>query len=166
MNIIQLYEEKENQDCFEFLENKIREASQQMIERIYSEKVLDFLNRTASIVDEKGHKLVVRNGWSKERTIQTSSGNIKLKLPRVDDRKSPERLTHIRTSNPIESTFATVRLRHNSTKGNGTAKATVAMAFKLCQQAEKNWRRLKGFEKLDLVAKNIEFEIGVLKIAA
>jgi len=87
MNIIQLYEEKENQDCFEFLENKIREASQQMIQRIYSEEVLDFLNRTASIVDEKGHKLVVRNGWSKERTIQTSSGNIKLKLPRVDDRK-------------------------------------------------------------------------------
>ena len=53
-NIIQLYEEKENQDCFEFLENKIREASQQMIERIYSEEVLNFLNRTASIVDEKG----------------------------------------------------------------------------------------------------------------
>ena len=88
MNIIQLYEEKENQDCFEFLENKIREASQQMIERIYSEEVLDFLNRTASIVDEKGHKLVVRNGWSKERTIQTSSGNIKLKLPRIDDRNA------------------------------------------------------------------------------
>lgn len=91
MNIIQLYEEKENQNCFEFLENKIREASQQMIERIYSEEVLDFLNKTASIVDEKGHKLVVRNGWSKERTIQTSSGNIVVKLPRVDDRKSPER---------------------------------------------------------------------------
>ena len=36
--------------------------SQQMIERIYSEEVLDFLNRTSSIVDEKGHKLVVRNG--------------------------------------------------------------------------------------------------------
>ena len=50
MNIIQLYEEKENQDCFEFLENKIREASQQMIERIYSEEVLDFLNRTVFII--------------------------------------------------------------------------------------------------------------------
>lgn len=77
-----------------------------------------------------------------------------------------EHWTHIRTSNPIESTFATVRLRHNSTKGNVTAKTTVAMAFKLCQQAEKGWRRLKGFEKLDLVAKNIEFENGVLKEAA
>lgn len=77
-----------------------------------------------------------------------------------------EHWTHIRTSNPIESTFATVRLRHNSTKGNGTAKATEAMAFKLCQQAEKGWRRLKGFEKLELVVKDKKFENGVLKEAA
>ena len=48
----------------------------------------------------------------------------------------------------------------------GTAKATEAMAFKLCQQAEKSWRRLKGFEKLDLVAKDIKFENGVLKEVA
>ena len=40
------------------------------------------------------------------------------------------------------------------------------MAFKLCQQAEKNWRRLKGFEKIDLVAKDIKFENGVLKEVA
>lgn len=45
-----------------------------------------------------------------------------------------EHWTHIRTSNPIESTFATVRLRHKSTKGSGTAKVTEAMAFKLYQQ--------------------------------
>ena len=45
-----------------------------------------------------------------------------------------EHWTHIRTSNPIESTFATVRLRHKSTKGSGTVKATEAMAFKLYQQ--------------------------------
>lgn len=77
-----------------------------------------------------------------------------------------EHWIHIRTTNPIESTFATIRLRHKSTKGNGTAKATEAMAFKLCQQAQKNWRRLKGFDKLDLVAKDIKFENGVLKEVA
>ena len=49
-----------------------------------------------------------------------------------------EHWIHIRTTNPIESTFATIRLRHKSTKGNGTAKATEAMAFKLCRQAEKS----------------------------
>ena len=77
-----------------------------------------------------------------------------------------EHWIHIRTTNPIESTFATIRLRHKSTKGNGTAKATETMAFKLCRQAEKNWRRLKGFEKLDLVAKDMKFENGVLKEVA
>ena len=70
-----------------------------------------------------------------------------------------ERRTHIRTSNTIESTFATVRLRHNSTKGNGTARSTEATVFKLCQQAEKGWRRLKGFEKLELVVKDIKFAV-------
>ena len=77
-----------------------------------------------------------------------------------------EHWIHIRTTNPIESTFATIRLRHKSTKGNGTAKATKTMAFKLCQQAQKNWRRLKGFDKLDLVAKDIKFEKTVLKEVA
>ena len=54
----------------------------------------------------------------------------------------------------------------NYDRANGTAKATEAMAFKLCQQAEKGWRRLKGFEKLELVVKDIKFENGVLKEVA
>lgn len=69
---------------------------------------------------------------------------------------------HIRTTNPIESTFATVRLRHRSTKGNGSTTATLAMVFKLCQQAEKRWRRLKGFELLKLVINNKTFVNGEL----
>lgn len=77
-----------------------------------------------------------------------------------------EHWAHIRTSNPIESTFATVRLRHKSTKGNGSSAASVAMAFKLCLQAEKNWRRLRGFKQLELVAKNIIFVDGEEKKAA
>lgn len=77
-----------------------------------------------------------------------------------------EHWAHIRTSNPIESTFATVRLRHKSTKGNGSSAASVAMAFKLCLQAERNWRRLKGFIQLELVAKNIKFVDGLLEKTA
>ena len=53
---------------------------------------------------------------------------------------------HLRTTNPIESTFATVRLRHRRTKGNGTRKATLAMVYKLCREAEQCWRKLDGFE--------------------
>ena len=410
MAILQLIAEKEKSLCFDFLEEKIREESRKLIESIYADEVNQFLEKMASIVDGKGNKLVVRNGYHKSRVVQTACGNVEVKLPRVDDRKATEkfvskilppfarktptvetliaalylagvssnkfqgalssvfgedskgcssasivRLTkesqkefeqwkrrdlrgkeyvyvwadgiyvksrldgektcllvmigvgidgkkeliamesgirestqswrevlldlkfrglakapklaicdgalgfqnavdeiwgqmriqrcwfhktanildkmpkcvqkkatqmirdmhmadtrenalkaydkfiqtfavkyekavenlkkdkddlfrfydypaehwiHIRTTNPIESTFATIRLRHKSTKGNGTAKATEAMAFKLCRQAEKSWRRLKGFEKLDLVAKDMKFENGVLKEVA
>ena len=410
MSILQLIAEKEKSLCFDFLEEKIREESRKLIESIYADEVRQFLEKMATVVDGKGNRLVVRNGYHKSRIVQTACGNVEVKLPRVDDRKAQEkfvskilppfarktptvetliaalylagvssnkfqeaqssvfgeeskgfspasiiRLTkdwqqefeqwkrrdlsgkeyvyvwadgiyvksrldgektcllvmigvgidgkkeliamesgirestqswrevlldlkfrgltkapklaicdgalgfqnavdeiwgqmkiqrcwfhktanildkmpkcvqkkatqmirdmhmadtrenalkaydkfiqtfavkyekavenlkkdkndlfrfydypaehwiHIRTTNPIESTFATIRLRHKSTKGNGTAKATEAMAFKLCQQAEKSWRRLKGFEKLDLVAKDIKFENGLLKEVA
>ena len=59
-----------------------------------------------------------------------------------------EHWAHIRTTNPIESTFATVRLRTNKTKGCGSGTATLLMVFKLAQSAQKNWRRLRGYEKL------------------
>ena len=49
---------------------------------------------------------------------------------------------------------------HKSTKGNGSSAASVAMAFKRCLQAEKNWRRFRGFKQLELVAKNIIFVDG------
>lgn len=53
-----------------------------------------------------------------------------------------EHWSHLRTTNPIESTFATIRLRHRKTKGNGTRRASLAMMFKLAQSASKKWRRL------------------------
>ena len=59
-----------------------------------------------------------------------------------------EHWPHIRTTNPIESTFATVRLRTNKTKGCGSSTATLLMVFKLAQSAQKNWRRLRGYERL------------------
>lgn len=58
---------------------------------------------------------------------------------------------HLRTTNPIESTFATVRLRHRRTKGCGTRKATLAMVYKLCLEAEKRWRRIDGYKLIPLV---------------
>lgn len=52
--------------------------------------------------------------------------------------------THIRTTNPIESTFATVRLRTKSTKGCGSRIATMTMVWKLCFESSKKWKKLKG----------------------
>ena len=68
---------------------------------------------------------------------------------------------HIRTTNPIESTFATIRLRHRKTKGNGTAKASVTMMFKLAQSASKKWRKLRGHHHIPELVRGVKFIDGV-----
>jgi putative transposase len=55
-----------------------------------------------------------------------------------------EHWVHIRSTNPIESTFSTVRLRHGKTKGNGSRAACLTMAYKLMESASKKWRSLNG----------------------
>ena len=56
-----------------------------------------------------------------------------------------EHWAHLRTTNPIESTFATVRLRTEKTKGCGSRSACLTMVFKLAQSAERHWRTLRWF---------------------
>lgn len=74
---------------------------------------------------------------------------------------------HIRTTNPIESTFATVRLRTKRTKGCGSASATVHMVFKLVKDAEKRWRRLRGHQLMaDVIDINVKFVDGIREEAA
>lgn len=67
---------------------------------------------------------------------------------------------HIRTTNPIESTFATVRHRTKKTKNCGSRDTTLAMVFKLMQSAQNRWRKLQGFEVLSLVINNVKFVNG------
>jgi putative transposase len=69
---------------------------------------------------------------------------------------------HIRATNPIESTFATVRLRTKQTKSCGTYKATLSMIFKLAQEAQKNWRWFRGYKMIPLVLENRKFRDGKL----
>ena len=71
-----------------------------------------------------------------------------------------EHWIHLRTTNPIESTFATVRLRHRRTKGNGSRAACLAMVFKLCESAERYWRLLNGAQWLPDVIAGIQFIDG------
>jgi putative transposase len=77
-----------------------------------------------------------------------------------------EHWRHVRTTNPIESTFATIRLRHRRTKGNGTRRTSLAMMFKLAQAAQKRWRQLNGHEQLDFLLEGRIFVDGVLQEAA
>ena len=73
---------------------------------------------------------------------------------------------HLRTSNPIESTFATVRLRTERTKGCGSRKATLTMVWQLARAAQKGWRRLNGSELLVKVIEGVVFVDGEEKAAA
>ena len=76
-----------------------------------------------------------------------------------------EHWQHLRTTNPIESTFATVRLRTYKTKGAGSRAACLAMAFKLVESAQKSWRKLNGSPLLPDVIAGVIFKDGI-KIAA
>ena len=76
-----------------------------------------------------------------------------------------EHWQHLRTSNPIESTFATVRLRTYRTKGPGSRAAGLAMAFKLALKAESRWRKLNGSAKLQDLIDGIVFVDGERKAA-
>jgi putative transposase len=73
---------------------------------------------------------------------------------------------HIRTTNPIESTYATVRLRTKKTKGCGSRTATLTMVFKLALEAEKTWRRLTGHKLMELVMQGRRFVDGELQEVA
>ena len=72
-----------------------------------------------------------------------------------------EHWRHIRTTNPIESTFATVRLRTNKVRGCFSAQSVIAMAFKLCQCAQKRWIRLHHPQRLAEVIRGVKFVNGV-----
>ena len=73
---------------------------------------------------------------------------------------------HLRTTNPIESTFATVRHRTRQTKGCGSRKATLMMVYKLATEAEKKWQRLHGYRLLEKVIDGVQFIDGEIKKAA
>lgn len=77
-----------------------------------------------------------------------------------------EHWKHLRTTNPIESAFATIRLRHRKTKGSGSRRTCLAMMFKLAQSAQKRWRRLNGHKQIVPLLQGKKFIDGMLQDAA
>ncbi len=77
-----------------------------------------------------------------------------------------EHWIHIRSTNAIESTFATVRHRTRQTKGCGSRSATMTMVFKLAIEAEKKWRRLNGHALIAKVIEGVQFMNGEMEVAA
>jgi transposase-like protein len=72
-----------------------------------------------------------------------------------------EHRIHLRTTNPIESTFATVRHRTTRTKNCVSRNTFLGLAFKLVQEAEKSWRRIRGVERIDELLAGTVFKDGV-----
>ena len=68
---------------------------------------------------------------------------------------------YIRTTNPIESTFATVRLRTGKTKGCLSRKTGLTMVFKLIQSANKRWRKLDGHHRVAEIIRGVNFKDGI-----
>jgi transposase-like protein len=77
-----------------------------------------------------------------------------------------EHWVHLRTTNPIESTFATIRLRQRRTKGCGSRRASLTMMFKLAHAAQKRWRRLNGHQHIVHLLEGKKFIDGILQDAA
>jgi transposase-like protein len=71
-----------------------------------------------------------------------------------------EHAKHLRTTNPIESTFSTVKLRTKTTRGAGSRRAGLAMAFQLIRIAERGWRRLDAAHLVALVRSGTRFVDG------
>ncbi len=75
-----------------------------------------------------------------------------------------EHWKHVRTTNPIESTFATVRHRTRRTKGCLSRKTGLAMAFKLMMSAQAKWRKLDGRNRMPELIEGVAFRDGVVHL--
>jgi transposase-like protein len=72
-----------------------------------------------------------------------------------------EHWQHVRTTNPIESTFATVRHRTTRTRNCVSRSTFLGLAFKLMEEAEKSWRKIRGFDRIEMLLKGIPFKDGI-----
>jgi len=147
-------------------------------QRCWVHKTANVLNKLPKMVQPKA-KQALHEIWMAptkkdafdafETTIQAYSGKYPKAMKCLE--KDKEQLLafydfpaahwqHIRTSNPIESTFATVRLRTVKTRGCVARHTILAMVYKLGMSAEKKWRKLRGFNLLAEVIRGVRFKDG------
>ncbi len=148
--------------------------------RCWVHKVANCLNALPKSVQPTAKRMLaeIRDAEDREhavRAIDAFAAEFAVKWPKavtkiVDDAVPllafydfpAEHWIHLKTTNPIESTFATVRLRTKVTKGPGSRAAGLAMAFKLIEAAEQRWRSVNAPHLVALVRAGAKFEKGVM----
>ncbi len=153
-------------------------------QRCWVHKTSNVLNKMPKSLHGKA-KSMLHNIWMAETRVEANKAfdlfveTFAAKYPKaveclVKDREAlltfysfpAQHWSHLRTTNPIESTFSTVRLRTDKTKGCGSRTACLTMVFKLVQSAEKHWRALNGSTLIPEVIAGVEFVDGLKKEAA
>ena len=90
------------------------------------------------------------------------SGFTVILLFQYSGRKLAEHWISLRTTNPIESGFATVKLRTKATRGAGNRSMASSMAFKLLLECEKKWRKIRGWREIKKMLSGVEYKDGVM----
>ncbi|MDP3938253.1 MAG: transposase, partial [Deltaproteobacteria bacterium] len=132
------------------LPKRLHPQAKQAIHSIYlAEKRADAVDRVGDFADEFS---------AFPKAVGKITGELDTLLAFYD--YPTEHWKHLRSTNAIESTFATVRLRTKVTKGSGSRRAALAMAYKLCDAAQQRWRRIDGPHLTALVRAGIKFIDG------
>jgi transposase-like protein len=149
-------------------------------QRCWVHKVANVLNALPKSTQPTAKKMLaeIRDAEDRDhavRAVDAFAHEFAAKWPKavakiVDDLESllaffdfpAEHWLHLKTTNPIESTFSTVRLRTRVTKGPGSRAAGLAMAFKLIEAAQDRWRAVNGPNLVALVRAGARFEKGVI----
>lgn len=153
-------------------------------QRCWVHKTANVLDKMAKGVQPKA-KAMIHDIWQAETKAAAEKAfdlfveTYQAKYPKATDCLLKDRETllvfydfpaehwiHLRTTNPIESMFATVRLRTSKTKGSGSRSACLTMVFKLMESASKGWRLLNGSPLLSKVITGVRFVDGVEQPAA
>ena len=148
-------------------------------QRCWQHKTLNVLNKLPKGLQAKA-KEGLHQIWMAESRVDAEAAfdhflsTYELKYPKATECLAKDRNTlltfydfpaehwlHLRTTNPIESTFATIRLRTAKTRGCVSRAGLLAMVFKLTKTAEQNWRTLKGHARLAQVVAGVKFKDGL-----
>jgi putative transposase len=150
------------------------------IQRCWVHKVANVLNALPKSIQPTARKLLAEIRDAEDRdharaAARRFDAEFRAKWPKAADKIRDdldvlltfydfpaEHWLHLKTTNPIESTFATVRLRTKVTKGAGSRAAGLAMAFKLLEAAQDRWRAVNGPHLVALVRAGAKFDKGVL----